>query len=121
MLQSSWGFLHPLGFCMCCTETIDHSWDAGSCEWADLTPHQRMAVVTTLTRLAGDSSAARTQLAEEDAARKEDRKQLDELRKQARKYALQAWLCFPTSTTFTAYACVHIRMLRLALRLVLAH
>ena len=58
---------------------------AGSRDLVRLTPQERVAVVTMLARLAGDSGAARTQLADDDAARKEDRKQLDDLRKQARK------------------------------------
>ena len=59
---------------------------AGARDWGSLTAAERMTVVLTLARLACDSGSARTQLADEDAARKEDRKQLDELRKQARKW-----------------------------------
>lgn len=58
---------------------------AGMQDWAQLSPEQRMGVITMLARLVGEANAARSLLAEEETARREDKKSLDELRKQARR------------------------------------
>lgn len=59
---------------------------AGAREWGSLGQGQQLAAVLMLARLAQESGAARTQLAEADATRREERKQLDDLRKQAKRY-----------------------------------